>query len=138
MRGYVRSHRRRMKMKKIIAIRQIYLISRAHHDESCLRTRSISLSLLLKPLNSPAGCHQHARLKINHRDARAAQDVAPCDRGNKLRVRSTKGHIVAFTATFAYIRGAINIVQHNLRWTVHAPRDDVSPRVLGMHAKIAG
>lgn len=91
------------------------------------RARSISLSLLLKPLNSPAG-RQHVGSKINHRDARAAQDVAPCDRRNKLRVRSAKGHVVAFTATFAYIRETINIVQHNLRRAVHAPRDDVSSR----------
>lgn len=43
-----------------------------------------------------------------------------------------KGHIVAFTATFAYVHEAINILQHNLRRTVHAPRDDVSPRASGL------
>lgn len=121
---------------RVIAMRSTgaYLVPRIRHDEFGSRARSISLSLLLKSFNSPAGRRPCVGSKINHRDARAARDVALCDRENKLCVRSAKGHIVAFTATFAYIREAINILRHNLRRAVHALRDDVSPRAPGMHA----
>lgn len=85
--GEVMSARVDDERKEAVATRSTwaYLVLRARHDEFSPRARSTSLSLLLKLLNLPAG-RQCVGSKINHRNARAARDIAPCDRGNKLCV----------------------------------------------------
>lgn len=110
-RGYVRSRRWRLETRKAIATRLMgsYLVPRAGHDKFFAHTfyQSIIITKTIELASRSSTCW------IETKSSRRACSAGHCtvhDRGNKLRVRSAKGHIVVFFATLAYIRRVINIV----------------------------